>query len=292
VDAGPSPLPYNDFLQEHFCNLGQHVIVDLNEYKNHNPIPCGHHYVLVTGSTNGNDWTVFDPGWGNAPPTLSGHIAGFTNNQGNFLQFTVYGYHPFQLGGHSSFSANAQSPVALLVVDPMGRRAGFDPITATDYNEISGAGYYQDGPSADAQDDGASIGDPSGISSVYVPFPLSGIYTVLATGTTNGPYTIDLQTAGPGVIGEFVTNSGIASVGVQVTNYLTVAMQPQLSIMLSGANVIVTWPTNATGFTLQSTTNLSPAAWRTNLPAPVVINGQYTVTNPISGTQLFYELTL
>ena len=42
---------------------------------------------------------------------------------------------------------------------------------------------------------------------------------------------------------------------------------PQLTIIPSGANVILTWPTNATGFTLQSTTNLvSPAVWTTNSP--------------------------
>jgi uncharacterized repeat protein (TIGR03803 family) len=66
---------------------------------------------------------------------------------------------------------------------------------------------------------------------------------------------------------------------------------PQLAIMLSGPNVILTWTNTASGFTLQSTTNLLPAAWSTNLPAPVVINGQYTVTNPITGTQQFYELS-
>jgi hypothetical protein len=56
--------------------------------------------------------------------------------------------------------------------------------------------------------------------------------------------------------------------------------------------VILTWPTNAVGFTLQSTTNLSsPSVWVTNSPAPVVIGGQNTVTNPISGTQQFYRLT-
>jgi uncharacterized repeat protein (TIGR03803 family) len=66
---------------------------------------------------------------------------------------------------------------------------------------------------------------------------------------------------------------------------------PQLTIIPSGANVILTWPTNATGFTLQSTTNLdSLAVWTTNSP-PVVVNGQNTVTNPISGTQKFFRLS-
>jgi hypothetical protein len=66
---------------------------------------------------------------------------------------------------------------------------------------------------------------------------------------------------------------------------------PQLTIIRSGANVIVRWPTNATGFILQSTTNLvSPAVWITNSPAPVIVNGQNAVTNPVFGTRKFYRL--
>jgi hypothetical protein len=69
---------------------------------------------------------------------------------------------------------------------------------------------------------------------------------------------------------------------------------PQLTISLSGVppiGIVLTWPTNAVGFTLQSTTNLlSPASWVTNSPAPVVIAGQNTVTNPINGPQQFFRL--
>jgi uncharacterized repeat protein (TIGR03803 family) len=67
---------------------------------------------------------------------------------------------------------------------------------------------------------------------------------------------------------------------------------PQLSITVSGANVVLTWPSLATGFTLQSTATLdSPGVWNTNLPLPVVVGEQNTVTNPISGTQQFYQLS-
>jgi uncharacterized repeat protein (TIGR03803 family) len=65
---------------------------------------------------------------------------------------------------------------------------------------------------------------------------------------------------------------------------------PQLAIILSGANVVLAWPTNAAGFTLESTTNLFPAVWSTNLPSPVVINGQNVVTNANCGTQQFFKL--
>jgi len=66
---------------------------------------------------------------------------------------------------------------------------------------------------------------------------------------------------------------------------------PQLTIIRSGTNVIVMWPTNALEFTLQSTTNLDPV-WTTVVPGPVVVNTNNVVTNTISGTQKFYRLSL
>jgi uncharacterized repeat protein (TIGR03803 family) len=71
----------------------------------------------------------------------------------------------------------------------------------------------------------------------------------------------------------------------------SLSFTPQLTLKPSGSNVVLTWPTTATGFTLQSTTNLGSPIWTTNLPAPVIINGQNTVTNPISGTQQFFRLS-
>jgi uncharacterized repeat protein (TIGR03803 family) len=66
---------------------------------------------------------------------------------------------------------------------------------------------------------------------------------------------------------------------------------PQLTITSATGNIILTWPTNLTGFALQSTTNLASPVWTTNSPAPVVVNGQFTLTNPISGIQQFFRLS-
>lgn len=69
------------------------------------------------------------------------------------------------------------------------------------------------------------------------------------------------------------------------------ASAPQLSIARTGGNVILTWPTNATGFTLETTTNLfSPVTWTSNSTTPVVLNGQNTITNPITGAKQFFRL--
>ena len=73
---------------------------------------------------------------------------------------------------------------------------------------------------------------------------------------------------------------------------LTIVPEPQLAIIPYGENVILTWPTNAFAFTLQSTTNLgSSAVWTTNSSPPVVIGGENEVINTISGRQQFYRLS-
>jgi uncharacterized repeat protein (TIGR03803 family) len=72
---------------------------------------------------------------------------------------------------------------------------------------------------------------------------------------------------------------------------VALSQRPSLTIIRSGLNVVLRWPTNVSGFTLQSTTNLvSPAVWATVTPSPVVVSGQNTVTNTTSGTRQFYRL--
>jgi uncharacterized repeat protein (TIGR03803 family) len=72
---------------------------------------------------------------------------------------------------------------------------------------------------------------------------------------------------------------------------LTLA-DPRLTITRAGANVLLQWPVSLPGFKLQSTTDLGsqPAAWDTVTSPTIVISGQYTVTNAISGPQRFYRL--
>lgn len=85
---------------------------------------------------------------------------------------------------------------------------------------------------------------------------------------------------------------GTAAYGGQagLGTVFSLLVPPQLSISRDDANVALSWPTNFTGFTLQSTTDLTSALWTTNLSAPVVVNGWNTVTDRITGTQQFYRL--
>ncbi len=70
---------------------------------------------------------------------------------------------------------------------------------------------------------------------------------------------------------------------------------PQLKIIRSGTNVIMTWPTNAAGFsyagyTLQSTTNLPSTNWSPVPDAPAIVGNQFCVTNSPAASALFYRL--
>src|SRR5437588_793331 len=84
---------------------------------------------------------------------------------------------------------------------------------------------------------------------------------------------------------------GSSSVGTVFSLSSRPVSRPQLTISPVGANVILTWPTNYSGFSLQCTRDLVSPVWTTNSPLPIVVNGQNTVTNPITGAQQFYRLS-
>jgi hypothetical protein len=77
---------------------------------------------------------------------------------------------------------------------------------------------------------------------------------------------------------------------------LAATVNPAGSGTVAPNSIILTWPTNDTGLTLQSTTNLfPPIVWAAVSPAPVIVNGRYTVTNiiltnTISGAQQYFRL--
>jgi len=123
---------------------------------------------------------------------------------------------------------------------------------------------------------------------------------------TDGSYFTNLHTF-VGVTEGWEPEAGLVSSGnvLYGTTYqggdigygtvFSLTFSPTLAITASGSNVVLTWPTNVagfdyTGYTLQSTTNLASPSWSAVLPPSVIVNGQETVTNPISGTQMFYRL--
>jgi uncharacterized repeat protein (TIGR03803 family) len=87
-------------------------------------------------------------------------------------------------------------------------------------------------------------------------------------------------------------SGGIWGGGTAFSLTLPPVNAPQLAIICSGLNVVVSWPTNsATAFALQSATNLLSPVWSAVSPAPTVLDGQNVVTNSISDPQMFFRLS-
>lgn len=96
-----------------------------------------------------------------------------------------------------------------------------------------------------------------------------------------------------GAYSDFRIWSGALTSG-QVANLYNsgpdVVAGPSLVIAPSGRQITLTWPANATGFTLQSTTSLTGGTWTTVAGTPTVANGLDSLTLPTSQMQTYYRL--
>jgi hypothetical protein len=85
--------------------------------------------------------------------------------------------------------------------------------------------------------------------------------------------------------------SATATAGCDYVTYASlVTPLPTLKIAYSPPNVILKWPPSPSGFVLESATQLSPTAVWTTVNNVVVVAGQPTSTNLISGPGKFYRL--
>jgi hypothetical protein len=62
-----------------------------------------------------------------------------------------------------------------------------------------------------------------------------------------------------------------------------------LGVKRGGNELILSWTANPSGFTLQSTPQLTPPAW-VDVPHVSLLGGQWTVTNSFSSGHKFYRL--
>ncbi len=102
-----------------------------------------------------------------------------------------------------------------------------------------------------------------------------------------GNYPLGALSSSQGFLYGATSGGGISRSGT----VFRAELPPKLNITAAATGLVLSWPANGTSFVLQSTTNLSSPVWTVNLPAPIVINGQNTVSNPVSGTQQFFRLS-
>ncbi|HEY3763165.1 MAG TPA: choice-of-anchor tandem repeat GloVer-containing protein [Verrucomicrobiae bacterium] len=141
---------------------------------------------------------------------------------------------------------------------------------------------------------GASSGGGGSVGTVFSVNIAGTNFTTLYT-FTNGPdgyYPYGLPVISGTILFGTTQSGGINNGTVYSLNLSElIILPPQLNINRSGTNVILSWSTAASGFTLLNATNIvSPVVWSTNLTTPVIVNSQYTVTNAATGPRRFYQL--
>ena len=123
----------------------------------------------------------------------------------------------------------------------------------------------------------ASSGLPVSFSIVSGPATIS---TATITLTNTGTVTVQASQAGN-------TNYNAAP---STNQSFVVYTRPGIGQARAGTNIVISWYTNVAGFGLYSSTNLNSNSWQVVNPAPVIVNGQYVVSNGISGAAKFYRL--
>ena len=63
-----------------------------------------------------------------------------------------------------------------------------------------------------------------------------------------------------------------------------------ISPIVADRHVVLSWPSTASGFVLESSISLLPNSWALVEPAPVIVGSQFAVTNPMSDGARFYRL--
>jgi hypothetical protein len=137
------------------------------------------HYVVATGKTtvSGEDtYVINDPVYGET--TLL--------KQWNNKYITMVLFSASETGQQLMYFV-AMSPVEYVVVDPLGRKSGYDPTTGKVWNEIPGATYLYEGL---APEDG---GTPKFAKTLSIPEPLDGKYESVLYGTGSGSYKFEVS---------------------------------------------------------------------------------------------------
>lgn len=86
------------------------------------------------------------------------------------------------------------------------------------------------------------------------------------------------------------TNSAGRSMFIDDIGFITASVVPLAIRKVGSSQVCFSWPTNAVGFSLEFTTDLSTQAWTSNTNTPVIIGNQFTVTVDSTAGQRFYRL--
>jgi subtilisin-like proprotein convertase family protein len=246
-----------------------------------NNFATGSAMVVLPNGVTENPTSISIPQFGAATPYPSSiMVSGFTNPVGS-VTVTLLGF------GHTF-----PKDVDVLLVSPSGDKV----MLMSD----AGAGDFVSGLNLTFKAT-ASSPIPRGRLSSGTYFPADWDATSdLPSPAPAGPYSTKLRdfagTAANGLWSLYVNDHGVGDLGGigsgWILNISTEIERPSLTIKPSGSDVVVAWPTWATGFVLQGNADAADGAgWLPfTTPLPVVIGEENVVTNTPSSGALFFRL--
>jgi len=194
------------YLDDTICRDGNPVIVGVNLDSSGNP----GHFVIVTGK-QGDDYQIADPGYSRTK------LSEYNN------QFETRGFVADPPGDISELDLIVGDVGEVIVIDPSGRRTGFDPITKQILEEIPNSVYFRDGLRNDIT--GALPSEVSHYVQIFQPLP--GTYQVIVTGLKLGTYLISgrMFSRDGGSEPEILVNA-VAGLGSASAFSITVSLEP------------------------------------------------------------------
>jgi hypothetical protein len=105
-----------------------------------------------------------------------------------------------------------------------------------------------------------------------------------------GTNITDLAFSDPVLVGIASTSRSTLAAQFQYSNFGPTLPIPQLQIQVAGTNALLSWPTNASGFSLQQALTLTGGSWKPVTNAPVQSGSANQVTLPLAGSAAFYRL--
>jgi hypothetical protein len=130
-------------------------------------------------------------------------------------------------------------------------------------------------------------------TNVVLSWPLwAAPYSLETTGTLGTTNSWMVVTNVPSIVNSQCTVTNQIS-GRSSYYRLAIITAPTLQAQVSRNSIVVTWPSSAQNFSLQTTTNLADSnSWMTVTDTPAIVNLQCMVTNQISGAARFYRLKM
>jgi len=180
--VGPINSKDNDILDMYLASL-QPTILKVYPIVQGKPSP---HFIVADGKLL-NTYTIKDPAWYNTKKLTQVPDSYVYNYNNNFSQLRLLSP---TIAVRGIIHIHLASPAELLVIDPLSRRLGKDPIANIEYNEIPGGVYYLEG-----------IGNPFAetpilveeAKNIWIPDPIDGNYDVKIIGTGTGGYIADFS---------------------------------------------------------------------------------------------------